>query len=107
MIGLDGKEHWGLVIFIIRCVIFSRCLGVIYILSMLFYLLQPFLANVVSTRASTHATGTIQIKLGLVEGPQSKFLMHFNEVYAEFVRRSRPSHVSAPSVRLSLSLSFT
>ncbi|KIM73726.1 hypothetical protein PILCRDRAFT_80830, partial [Piloderma croceum F 1598] len=61
---------------------------------------QPFSANLVSTRASTNVKGTVQIKLGFVEAAQTHSLLDFNEVYAELVRRSRPSLVSAPPVRL-------
>jgi phosphatidylserine decarboxylase len=62
--------------------------------------LQPFSANLVSARASTPATGTIQIKLGFVEAPNTQSTMDFQEIYTELVRRSRPSLVSAPPVRL-------
>ncbi|KDQ52654.1 hypothetical protein JAAARDRAFT_39909 [Jaapia argillacea MUCL 33604] len=57
---------------------------------------KPFSSNVLSTRASTPATGTVQIKLGFVAPYNTQSLMEFDEVYAELIRRSQPSLVSAP-----------
>ncbi|KAL4245597.1 Phosphatidylserine decarboxylase proenzyme 2 [Abortiporus biennis] len=59
---------------------------------------KPFNLNVVSTRESTRATGTIQVKLGF-ECPKNtsvQVLSDFREVYSELVKMSRPSLVSAP-----------
>ncbi|KAI0073153.1 hypothetical protein K474DRAFT_1686324 [Panus rudis PR-1116 ss-1] len=57
---------------------------------------KPLTLNVVSTRTSTPASGTITVKLGF-EHPQGVAnLMEFREVYAEFLKLSRPSLVSAP-----------
>ncbi|OBZ66242.1 Phosphatidylserine decarboxylase proenzyme 3 [Grifola frondosa] len=53
-------------------------------------------ANVVSTRNSTHATGTIHVKLGFVAPAKTTTLMDFGEVYSDLVKRTRPSLVSAP-----------
>ncbi|KIM40811.1 hypothetical protein M413DRAFT_446183 [Hebeloma cylindrosporum] len=55
-----------------------------------------FSLDVVSTRAGTPNTGTIQIKLGFAPTPNAQNLMEFDEIFAELVRRSRPSLVSAP-----------
>ncbi|KAI0671294.1 phosphatidylserine decarboxylase-domain-containing protein [Trametes maxima] len=52
--------------------------------------------NLVSTRNSTPATGSIQIKLGFVTPPNTTSLMDFAEIYSELVKRTRPSLVSAP-----------
>ncbi|KAF7971904.1 hypothetical protein HWV62_19467 [Athelia sp. TMB] len=57
---------------------------------------QPYTVNLVSSRASTPATGTVQIKVGFVNTPGTLALMEFKDVYKELVRRSRPSLVSAP-----------
>ncbi|THG96606.1 hypothetical protein EW026_g5254 [Hermanssonia centrifuga] len=57
---------------------------------------RPFTLNVVSTRTSTPATGTIQVKLGFVHPPNTTALMDFGEVYADLVKLARPSLVSAP-----------
>ncbi|KZP07697.1 hypothetical protein FIBSPDRAFT_278982 [Athelia psychrophila] len=57
---------------------------------------QPYDVPLVSTRASTPATGTAQITLGFVNSPGMLALMELRDVYNELVRRSRPSLVSAP-----------
>ena len=44
--------------------------------------------------------GAVQIKLGFVTPPHSGTLLDFDEIFSELVRRSRPSLVSAPPVRL-------
>ncbi|KAI0771332.1 phosphatidylserine decarboxylase-domain-containing protein [Trametes elegans] len=54
------------------------------------------LKNLVSTRNSTQATGSIQVKLGFVSPPNTTALMDFAEIYSELVKRTRPSLVSAP-----------
>ncbi|KAL0953106.1 hypothetical protein HGRIS_004377 [Hohenbuehelia grisea] len=56
---------------------------------------QPFSLNLVSTRANTNATGSVQIKLGFVAPPNTQDV-DFDEVFSEFVKRTRPSLVSAP-----------
>ncbi|GJE89731.1 phosphatidylserine decarboxylase-like protein [Phanerochaete sordida] len=57
---------------------------------------KPFTFNVVSTRTSTHATGTIQVKLGFVQPPDALAARDFRDIYADLVKLSRPSLVSAP-----------
>ncbi|KZT23286.1 hypothetical protein NEOLEDRAFT_1180161 [Neolentinus lepideus HHB14362 ss-1] len=57
---------------------------------------KPFSALVVSTRTSTKATGSIQIKLGFVQSPNTTYLLDYDEIYRDLVKRSRPSLVSAP-----------
>ncbi|TFK32508.1 phosphatidylserine decarboxylase-domain-containing protein [Crucibulum laeve] len=57
---------------------------------------EPISLSLVSTRASTAATGTIQLKLGFVAPPNVQHDLDFAEVYSELVKRSRPSLVSAP-----------
>ncbi|KAF8836809.1 hypothetical protein BDN67DRAFT_910414 [Paxillus ammoniavirescens] len=52
--------------------------------------------TLVSTRATTHASGSVQIKVGFVTPPNTQSLMGFDEVFAELIKRSRPSLVSAP-----------
>ncbi|KAI0715741.1 phosphatidylserine decarboxylase-domain-containing protein, partial [Cerioporus squamosus] len=52
--------------------------------------------NVVSTRNSTPATGSVQVKLGFVSPPNTAALMDFAEIYSELVKRTRRSLVSAP-----------
>ncbi|KAI0364493.1 hypothetical protein BV20DRAFT_974427 [Pilatotrama ljubarskyi] len=52
--------------------------------------------NLVSTRNSTPATGSIQVKLGFVSTPNTTSLMDYSEIYSELVKRTRPSLVSAP-----------
>ncbi|KAI8980012.1 C2 domain-containing protein [Trametes punicea] len=53
--------------------------------------------NLVSTRNSTHATGSIQLKLGFV-APSNTTSMDYGDIYSELVKRTRPSLVSAPPV---------
>ncbi|EGN98626.1 hypothetical protein SERLA73DRAFT_54356, partial [Serpula lacrymans var. lacrymans S7.3] len=55
-------------------------------------------ARLISTRASTHGSGSVQIKLGFVPAPNTTNLMEYDEVFAELIKRSRPSLVSAPPV---------
>ncbi|EKM58743.1 uncharacterized protein PHACADRAFT_253246 [Phanerochaete carnosa HHB-10118-sp] len=57
---------------------------------------MPFTFNVVSTRSSTHATGTIQVKLGFVQPPDAVAHRNFHGIYTDLVKLSRPSLVSAP-----------
>ncbi|KAJ3490898.1 hypothetical protein NLJ89_g11391 [Agrocybe chaxingu] len=59
---------------------------------------QPISLNLVSTRANTSSTGSVQIKLGFAPTTNSNNLMEFDEIYSELVKRSRPSVVSAPPV---------
>jgi hypothetical protein len=98
MIGLDGTLGFHDPNNQVHCFLFVF-LGLYFIYAI--FWLQLFSANLVSTRASTLAMGTIQIKLGFVEAPQMNS-MDFNEVCAELVRRSGLSPVSVPPVRLSL-----
>ncbi|KAH9854778.1 hypothetical protein C2E23DRAFT_883346 [Lenzites betulinus] len=54
-----------------------------------------------STRNSTPATCSIQLKLSLVQPPNTTSLMDFGEIFAELVKRTRPSLVSAaPTERI-------
>lgn len=57
---------------------------------------QPRSVNLVSTRANTHASGMAVVKLGFVTPPGAQSPMAFERVFAELVKRSRPSLVSAP-----------
>ncbi|KIK43147.1 hypothetical protein CY34DRAFT_804151 [Suillus luteus UH-Slu-Lm8-n1] len=57
---------------------------------------QPQSVNLVSTRANTHASGMAVVKLGFVTPPGAQSPMAFERVFAELVKRSRPSLVSAP-----------
>lgn len=57
---------------------------------------KPFTLNVVSTRTSTHATGTIEVKLGFVQPPDAVAPRDFGDIYSDLVKLSRPSLVSAP-----------
>lgn len=57
---------------------------------------QPRSVNLVSTRANTHASGVAIVKLGFVVPPGAHSPMAFERVFAELVKRSRPSLVSAP-----------
>lgn len=59
---------------------------------------QPFTLNVVSTRTSTNARGTIQIKLGFVTAADAVAPRDFRDIYSDLVKLSRPSLVSAPPV---------
>ncbi|KAH7926361.1 hypothetical protein BV22DRAFT_1009230, partial [Leucogyrophana mollusca] len=63
-------------------------------------------ANLVSTRASTHVSGSVQIKLGFVPAPGTHSAMEFDEVFEELVKRSRPSLVSAPPVSCRFAFHF-
>ncbi|KAF8957740.1 phosphatidylserine decarboxylase-domain-containing protein [Flammula alnicola] len=56
----------------------------------------PISLDIVSTRAGTPTTGSMQIKLGFARTANSQNLMEFDEIYSELVKRSRPSLVSAP-----------
>ncbi|KDQ25151.1 hypothetical protein PLEOSDRAFT_1024674, partial [Pleurotus ostreatus PC15] len=58
---------------------------------------QPFSINLDSTRANTHATGSVKVKLGFVS-PNPAIPVDFHDVFSELVKRSRPSLVSAPPV---------
>ncbi|KAG1727715.1 phosphatidylserine decarboxylase-domain-containing protein [Suillus lakei] len=57
---------------------------------------QSHSVNLVSTRANTHASGMAVVKLGFVAPPGAQSPMAFERVFAELVKRSRPSLVSAP-----------
>lgn len=57
---------------------------------------QPRSVNLVSTRANTHASGMAVVKLGFIAPPGAQSPMAFERVFAELVKRSRPSLVSAP-----------
>ncbi|KAG2141147.1 phosphatidylserine decarboxylase-domain-containing protein [Suillus bovinus] len=57
---------------------------------------QPRPVSLVSTRANTHASGMAVVKLGFVAPPGVQSPMAFERVFAELVKRSRPSLVSAP-----------
>jgi phosphatidylserine decarboxylase len=61
---------------------------------------QPFSLNLLSSKPNTVATGSIQLKLGFATPPNTESLMEWEAVYREFVKRSRPSIVSAPAVSL-------
>ncbi|KAF8486476.1 phosphatidylserine decarboxylase-domain-containing protein [Russula ochroleuca] len=57
---------------------------------------QPFSVNLISSRATTNATGTMHIKVGFVHLPDSPIRPDFAETYNALIKRSRPSLVSAP-----------
>ncbi|KAI6039702.1 phosphatidylserine decarboxylase-domain-containing protein [Pisolithus marmoratus] len=62
---------------------------------------KPLSLKLVSTRAATYPFGSVMIKLGFITPPLSPAngggtQMSFEQVYAEFCKRSRPSLVSAP-----------
>ncbi|KAG2018560.1 phosphatidylserine decarboxylase, variant 4 [Coprinopsis cinerea AmutBmut pab1-1] len=57
---------------------------------------KPFSVNLLSTRAQTTVTGSVQIKLGFVLPPNVANPPAFEAVYKDLVKRSRPSLVSAP-----------
>lgn len=69
---------------------------------------KPLSLKLVSTRAATYPFGSVKVKLGFIAPPLSPAngggggngggtqTMGFEQVYAEFSRRSRPSLVSAP-----------
>ncbi|TRM55379.1 phosphatidylserine decarboxylase-domain-containing protein [Schizophyllum amplum] len=56
----------------------------------------PFTVNLVSTRTSTQAKGSVELKVGFVSPPHTHNLLEFPEVFEELVRRARRSLVSAP-----------
>ncbi|KAN0126296.1 Phosphatidylserine decarboxylase domain containing protein [Lactarius tabidus] len=57
---------------------------------------QSFSVNLISSRATTTASGTMHIKVGFVSPLNSTSLPDFGEIYNSLVKRSRPSLVSAP-----------
>lgn len=67
---------------------------------------KPRSLKLLSTRAATHPFGSVKVKLGFIPPPLSPAsgvgnglgtqTMSFEQVYAEFCKRSRPSLVSAP-----------
>ncbi|KAI6017976.1 phosphatidylserine decarboxylase-domain-containing protein [Pisolithus microcarpus] len=67
---------------------------------------KPRSLKLLSTRATTHPFGSVKVKLGFIPPPLSPAsgvgnglgtqTMSFEQVYAEFCKRSRPSLVSAP-----------
>ncbi|KAF8881364.1 phosphatidylserine decarboxylase-domain-containing protein [Infundibulicybe gibba] len=57
---------------------------------------KPLTINLLSTRANTPATGTVEIKFGFVTPPNTQNLLEYGEIFSELVKRSRPSLVSAP-----------
>ncbi|CCL98617.1 uncharacterized protein FIBRA_00619 [Fibroporia radiculosa] len=57
---------------------------------------KPIDSPVVSTRTSTNATGSIQIKLGFVSSSGHASIVNYDDLFTELVKRSRPSLVSAP-----------
>lgn len=65
-----------------------------------FFLTQPFSVNLISSRATTNATGTMHIKVGFVHPPNLTNRPDFEETYNALIKRSRPSLVSAPPVRI-------
>lgn len=58
---------------------------------------KPFSVDLLSTRPNTPATGSIQLKIGFVPPHGTHNLLEYDEIYGEFVKRSRPSLVSAPA----------
>lgn len=68
---------------------------------------QPLSVALVSSRATTHPSGFVQLKLGFVSPPLqpgSGAPMPFEQVFALFSKLSRPSLVSAPPVSARLTL---
>jgi phosphatidylserine decarboxylase len=57
---------------------------------------KPFETPILSTRASTPPTGTMQLKLGFAPPPGAQAPIDFDAMYHELVKLSRPSLVSAP-----------
>ncbi|KAF8072329.1 phosphatidylserine decarboxylase-domain-containing protein [Lyophyllum atratum] len=57
---------------------------------------KAFTVNLQSTRAGTAASGAVHVKMGFVKPSQSQTQLEFDEIFAELVKRSRPSLVSAP-----------
>ena len=66
--------------------------------SSFFFFTQPFSVNLISSRLTTNATGTMLIKVGFVHPPNLTIQPDFAETYNTLVKRSRPSLVSAPPV---------
>lgn len=62
--------------------------------------LQSFSVNLISSRATTTASGTMHIKVGFVHPLNSTSLPDFGEIYNALIKHSRPSLVSAPPVRI-------
>jgi len=60
---------------------------------------QPFSLNLISSRATTNASGTMHIKLGFVHPPDATVEPDFEETYRAMVKLSRPSLVSATPTR--------
>ncbi|KAH9992210.1 phosphatidylserine decarboxylase-domain-containing protein [Russula compacta] len=60
---------------------------------------RPFSVNLISSRATTSASGTMHIKLGFAHPPNATIPANFEETYNTLVKRSRPSLVSAPPTR--------
>ncbi|KAH9986068.1 phosphatidylserine decarboxylase-domain-containing protein [Russula vinacea] len=60
---------------------------------------RPFSVNLISSRATTNATGTMHIKVGFVHIPSSTIRPDFAETYNALIKRSRPSLVSAPATQ--------
>ncbi|KDR73841.1 hypothetical protein GALMADRAFT_71485, partial [Galerina marginata CBS 339.88] len=60
-----------------------------------------FSLDLVSTRTNVQTTGSIQVKLGFAPATDADSLnsMGFEDVYADLLRRKRPSLISAPPVR--------
>jgi phosphatidylserine decarboxylase len=65
-----------------------------------FFSTQPFSVNLISSRATTNATGTMHIKVGFVHPPNLTIQPDFAETYNALIKRSRPSLVSAVPVRI-------
>ncbi|KAL5525526.1 hypothetical protein ACEPAG_6862 [Sanghuangporus baumii] len=60
---------------------------------------EPITVNIISTRANTSASGSIQVKLGFVRPENVNHFLGFDEIYSELLRRAhsaRTSLVSAP-----------
>lgn len=63
---------------------------------------QPRIVNIMSTRARTSASGSIQVKVGFVRPDNVNHALSLDEIYEEIVRRARSAHMtlmSAPPVR--------
>ena len=63
-------------------------------------LCQPFVLDLASMCEGIPTAGQITIKLGFAPTSANN-LMEFDEIYSELMKRSRPSLVSAPPVRVS------
>ncbi|KAH8112668.1 phosphatidylserine decarboxylase-domain-containing protein [Phellopilus nigrolimitatus] len=57
----------------------------------------PSTVNIISTRASTSASGSIQVKLGFLLPENVNHSMSFDEIYEELLRRAREAHMSLVS----------